>query len=75
MEKLDIYTKDGTLTGKIINRGEKPLEGEFIKLCVVYLKCKDKYLMQKCSQQKGGEYAITGGHVSSGNSSLNHVSS
>ena len=69
MEKLDTYTQDGKLTGNVINRGEKPLEGEFIKLCVVYLKSGDKFLMQKCSHQKGGEYAITGGHVSSGNSS------
>ena len=73
MEKLDLYTKDGTLTGKVINRGEKPQNGEYIKLCVVYLKCQNKFLMQKCSVQKGGEYAITGGHVSSGNTSISQA--
>lgn len=67
MEKLDIYNIDGIKTGKIINRGENPLEGEYIKLAIVYLKSGDKYLVQKCSQQKGGDYAITGGHVTSGN--------
>ena len=67
MEKLDVYDINGNKTGKIINRGEKTSEGEYIKLVIVYLKAKGYYLMQKCSVQKGGEYAITGGHVSSGN--------
>lgn len=69
MEKLDLYDKDGNLLGKTIFRGEKPNEGEFIKLAVVYLKSGNKFLMQKCSVAKGGEYAITGGHVSAGNTS------
>ena len=69
MEKLDIYDIDGNKTQKVVNRGEQLLQGEFIKLAVVYLKCGDKYLVQKCSEQKGGEYAITGGHTTSGNTS------
>ena len=28
-----------------------------------------KFLFQKCSVEKGGEYAVTGGHVSAGNTS------
>ena len=70
MEILDIYDIHGENTGKTIVRGEKPKENEYIKLAIVYLKSKDKYLVQKCSEAKGGEYAITGGHVSSGNTSL-----
>ena len=69
MEKLDIYDIDGNKTQKVVNRGEQLGQGEFIKLAVVYLKCGDKYLVQKCSEQKGGEYAITGGHTTSGNTS------
>ena len=69
MEKLDIYTIDGIKTQKVVERGSVVADGEYIKLAVVYLKCGDKYLVQKCSLQKGGEYAITGGHTTSGNTS------
>lgn len=69
MEKLDVYTIDGIKTQKIVNRGEVLADGEYIKLAIVYLKCGDKFLVQKCSVQKGGEYAITGGHTTSGNTS------
>ena len=43
MEKLDLYDIDGNLLGKTIFRGEKPNEGEFIKLAVVYIKSGDKF--------------------------------
>ena len=66
MEKLDLYDIDGNLLGKTIFRGEKPNEGEYIKLAVVYIKSGDKFLFQKCSPEKGGEYAVTGGHVPAG---------
>lgn len=69
MEKLDVYDIDGNKTQKVVNRGEQLGQGEYIKLAVVYLKCGNKYLVQKCSKQKGGEYAITGGHTTSGNTS------
>ena len=69
MEKLDIYTIDGIKTQKVVERGSVLVDGEYIKLAVVYLKCGDKFLVQKCSSQKGGEYAITGGHTTSGNTS------
>ena len=70
MEKLDIYDNCGNKTGKVVFRGDKNLnDNEYIKLAVVYLKANNKYLVQKCSAQKGGEYAITGGHVSSNNTS------
>lgn len=69
MEKLDLYDIDGNLLGKTIVRGEKPNKDEFIRLTVVYIKSGDKFLFQKCSVEKGGEYAVTGGHVSAGNTS------
>ena len=70
MEILDLYNANGEKLNKTIARGQKPVEGEYIKLAVVYVKCGDKYLLQKCSKEKGGEYAITGGHVPSGFTSL-----
>ena len=74
MEILDLYDIDGNKLDKTIVRGkEKPALGEYIKLCVVYIKCGDKFLYQKCSEQKGGEYAVTGGHVPSGFTSLDQM--
>jgi ADP-ribose pyrophosphatase YjhB (NUDIX family) len=75
MEFLDVYDKTGKLTGKIIARGDKNLaDDEFIKLVVVWLKCGDKFLIQKTSKEKGGEFAVVGGHVPTGKTSLNQAS-
>lgn len=68
IEILDLYNANDEKLNKTIFRGEKPAENEYIKLAVVYIKSGNKYLMQKCSEQKGGEFAVTGGHVSAGNS-------
>ena len=67
MEYLDLYDADGNLLNKIIARGDKNFEdGEYIKLTVIWIQCKDKYLIQKSSVEKGGDYAVTGGHVTTG---------
>ncbi len=74
MEILDLYNAKGEKLNKTIIRGEqKPQEGEFIKLAIVYLKAGDKYLLQKTSEQKGSEYAATGGHVPAGVTSCEQV--
>lgn len=69
MEKLDLYDINGNKLGKTIVRGQKPDKNEYIKLTVIYIKSGDRFLFQKCSSQKDGKFAVTGGHVSSGNSS------
>ena len=70
MEKLNLYDDSGHLLNKTIMRGYKNFQPhENIELTVVYLKCKDKYLVQKCSKEKGGQFAITGGHLSVENTS------
>lgn len=67
MEYLDLYDIHGNLLNKVIARGDKNFEdGEYIKLAVIWLKCKDKYLIQKSSVEKGSDYAVTGGHVTTG---------
>ena len=68
-EKLDVYDENKNRTGKVVFRGTALPEGEKILLTVVWLKNGDKYLVQKTSEAKGGEYAITGGHVPSGKTS------
>ncbi len=66
MELLDVFNKDGEKVRTIV-RGDKNLkEDEYIKLTTIWLKSGDKYLIQECSAEKGGEFAVTGGHVQSG---------
>ena len=68
MELLDVYDINNNKTGKTVLRGDKNLsEGEFIKLVVIWIEDDGKYLVQKCSEDKGSVYAITGGHTTSGN--------
>ena len=74
MELLDLYNENGEKLNKTIQRGNKNLaDNEFIKLTILWIKCKDKYLLQKTSEEKGGDYAVTGGHVPAGSDSLNHI--
>ncbi|MBQ3494154.1 MAG: NUDIX domain-containing protein [Clostridia bacterium] len=74
MEILDVYDINNKKTGKTIVRGNKNLlEGEFIKLVVIWIEDDGKYLVQKCSEEKGSVYAITGGHVSSGNTATHQA--
>ena len=70
MELLDLYDTNGNLLNKTIIRGDKNLaDGEHIKLVTIWIKCKDRFLIPKCSVQKGGAYAVTGGHVQTGKTS------
>ncbi len=67
MEVLDIYDIKGNRTGKTIVRGNHSLqEGEYIKLVVVWIRSGIRYLIQLVSEAKGGEYAVTGGHIPTG---------
>ena len=70
MEILDIYDDNGNLTGKTIKRGDKSVKlnmHEHIALSVIFIENSEgKYLIQKTSQEKGGEFSSTGGHVDSG---------
>ncbi|MBE6124274.1 MAG: NUDIX domain-containing protein [Erysipelotrichaceae bacterium] len=67
MELLDLVNVDGNSLGRTIARGDKSFkEGEYIKIVVVYLISNGKYLFQLTSEEKGREYAVTGGHVPTG---------
>lgn len=75
MEYLGVYDENGIYLGKKIARGDKNLaENEYIKLAVVWLKCKGKYLIQKSSAEKGSDYAVSGGHVPDGTTSQKQAS-
>lgn len=70
MELLDLYDKKGNKINKTIIRGEKPEEG-YIMVSIVFIKnTNGEYLIQRTSKEKGLEYASTGGHVNTGETSL-----
>lgn len=67
MEYLDLFDINGKNLNKTILRGDKNfLDGEYIKICTVWIKNNDKFLIQKTSKEKGSDYAVSGGHVPSG---------
>lgn len=69
MEYLDLYDKNGNLTGERVLRCKdmKPETGKYIKVVIVFIQNNEgKFLIQKTSKQKGSVWATTGGLVSSG---------
>ena len=71
MEKRDLYDKDRKLTGEIIYKGEPIPKGKYIIVILVMIQnSKGEFLIQKRSKQKGGKFAATGGHVKSGQTSV-----
>lgn len=71
MEKRDLYDKDRNLTGKTIFKGDPIPKGNYIIVILVMIQnSKGEFLIQKRSKQKGGKFAATGGHVKSGQTSV-----
>ena len=74
MELLDVYDNNGNVTGRKIIRGDKTAvldENEHIAVAVIFIENdKGEFLIQKTSQEKGGEFSSTGGHVDSGETPL-----
>ena len=71
MDKRDLYDKDRNLTGEFIFKGEPVPKGKYIIVILVMIQnSKGEFLIQKRSKQKGGKFAATGGHVKSGQTSV-----
>ena len=70
MELLDVYDNNGNKTGRTIIRGDKTAilnENEHIAVAVIFIENDNgEFLIQKSSQEKGGVFSSTGGHVVSG---------
>lgn len=77
MEYLDLYDKNKNLTGETIIREKgKPQvpDGRYINIVLIFIRNSDgKFLMQMTSKEKGSEWATTGGHVKSGQTSMDAV--
>ena len=66
MEYLSIYDENGNPTEKYIKRGDPIKKGERIAVAVIFIENDNKFLIQKTSPEKGGEYSSTGGHINKG---------
>ena len=74
MERRDLYDENRQLLNKTIEKGEKIPTGCFILVVMAFIENQEgKYLVQKRSELKGGEWSFTGGHPKHGESSLDGV--
>ncbi len=77
MELLDIYDDYGNTTGRTIVRGDKSAKlekNEHIAVAVIFIENdNNEFLIQKASQEKGGYYSSTGGHICSGETPLSTI--
>ena len=77
MELLDVYDNNGKVTGRVVIRGDKTVtlsNNEHIAVGVIFIQnSKGEFLIQKTSKEKGGEYTSTGGHVDSGETTLQSI--
>ncbi len=71
MEYRDLFDKNRKPTGEKIAKGEPFDDGKYIVVVMVFIEnSKGEILLQKRSQSKGGKWATTGGHPTSGQTSL-----
>ena len=74
MEKRDLYNENRKLINKTIFKNEDIPSENYILMVVAFIENLDgRYLIQKRSELKGGEWAFTGGHPKHGESSLEGV--
>lgn len=71
MEKRDLYDINRKPTGETIFKGEKIPPNRYIIVVLSFIQnSKGDFLIQKRSKQKDGKFASTGGHVKTGETSI-----
>lgn len=77
MEYLNLYDKNKKITGDIIVRTHDKANvpnNKYINIVLVFIKnCEDKFLFQLTSKEKDSVIATTGGHVKSGQTSIEAI--
>lgn len=70
MEILDVYDKDGKLTGKTVRRGyqdKELLDNEYVAIAQIYIENdKGEYLIEESAKKTGNRFLPVGGHISHG---------
>jgi 8-oxo-dGTP pyrophosphatase MutT (NUDIX family) len=74
-ELRDLYDIDHKLTGKAIRKGEPVPDGFYIIVVLIFIENNDgKFLVQRRSHKfKDGKLATTGGHVKTGETSVEGI--
>jgi 8-oxo-dGTP pyrophosphatase MutT (NUDIX family) len=66
-EKRDLYDKNGNITEYTYFKGDKIPEGYYPMVVMIAIQNGEgKFLMQKRTINKGGDWGVTGGHPKSG---------
>lgn len=66
-ELRDLYDSNGNKTEKTYHKGENIPEGYYPMVVMVVIRNSNgEFLMQKRSENKGGDWGVTGGHPKSG---------
>lgn len=65
-ELLQVFSSDKSMLNESIERSFKKTltNGKHFMIVLIFIVNKGKYLIQKVSKEKGGCFAVTGGHVS-----------
>jgi len=73
-ELRDLYDKNGNITGKTYHKGEPVPDGFYPMVVMVVIRNQEgKFLMQKRSLNKGGDWGVTGGHPKSGETPIQGI--
>lgn len=73
-EKRDLYDLNGNPTSKTYFKGDKIPQGYFPMVVMIAIEnSQNKFLMQKRSVNKGGDWGVTGGHPKAGQSCIEGI--
>ena len=71
MELRDLYDENRNKTGEVISKNAPIPKGRYYLTVMVFIEnSKGQFLLQQRSKEKGGQWATTGGHPKSGETSL-----
>lgn len=74
LELRDLYDKNGNITGKTYYKGEPVPDGFYSMVVMVVIRNQEgKFLMQKRSLNKGGDWGVTGGHPKAGETPIQGI--
>ena len=74
LELRDLYDENGNITGKTYHKGEPVPKGFYPMVVMVVIRNQEgKFLMQKRSPNKGGDWGVTGGHPKAGETPIEGI--